>query len=1002
MHLKTFKRLAFSLVLGTTAGLATAQSTRQFIGPLPVETKLQIKPLRNFKMTPRPFTVLVAYNNAAEATSVKAIEKQVGLFEDVTCRSPYFKRYFISQDAQMQGMTVEKAINQLRRTPGVRIAEMDMPVFPDQANDPQYSSQWGLNNTGQTGGTSDADVDAPEAWPLIPVMTPVVVAILDDGIEINHADLNANIVINPGEIAGDGIDNDGNGFIDDVTGWDFADGDNNPTPPTTASSHGTHVAGIAAAVSNNSVGIASASRNVKLLPVRFYRNQSTWMSDMILGCDFARIRGAKVVSISYNLDGFTQLVVDAFNRLATADAVVMLSAGNNGELNPARLAMLNQAPNLCFVASTDHNDNLSSFSNYGPQVRVAAPGEDILSTIPFGGYGNNSGTSMATPFAAGIIGTVRALYPSLTYSQSINRLGITSDKKPQLTGKVTTGRVNLANAIQNDSVAPSPVTGVSLLRRSAGTFLVQFNASGDDNNTGGASFYDVRYSTSPINAGNFATAAQSLFPTATPLAGNPVKTSIGGLIPGGSYYIGIKALDDVGNESTVTSAGPFTLAPSLVYENMDGGTSPFTPTSTWARTSSVSNSGTQSWTDSPSGNYANNANTALTYSNSINVTGPMSASFMMRYDLESGYDFLRVEVSTNGGGAWTTLQSITGSSGTAFKPFSIPLASYVGQTVQIRFRLTSDNTLVGDGVYIDDFSVQNLAVNFSDNVEGAANFTGTGSTWVVSTESASSPTKAWNDGPGTNYANNTNQLLKGTVDLDAEASGSQSIVFKGLINTEAGYDFLSVNTSSDGGTSWVPRGSYSGTNSGFNTYTTPVGVLGTVRLGFRLTSDSSNVSSGVAVDDISVVGEPWVQQINGSVGLNGFIGTKNFNVKLRSGVTVAQTNSVSMTGLTGTFQFNTGLFGPYDVVIEGPSFLRKVVSGVNLTAFTNVATTLINGDINGDNAIGTADFNALRAAWGALPTDPNWNPNADLNGDGVVGTTDFNLLRSNWGLIGDN
>ncbi|MEI7985847.1 MAG: S8 family serine peptidase [Armatimonadota bacterium] len=998
VNFKAFSRVALSGSLVLTVGFAFGQQGKNFVGPID-QHKTQ-KASRKVKMTPRPYTVLVAFNYGKAANPVGVIERELGLYEDTTIASPYFKRFFISQDAQLKGMTTERAIKALKQMPFVRIAEYDMPVSPDQVNDPQYSTQWGLNNTGQTGGTVDADVDAPEAWPLIPSVTPITLAILDDGIEVNHSDLAANIVTNPLEVV-DGIDNDGNGFIDDVKGWDFADGDNDASPPTASSSHGTHVAGIAAAVSNNATGVASASRNVKILPVRFYRGQSTWISDLILACDFARIRGAKVVNISYNLDGWTQLLADAFIRLNTADSVVMLSAGNNGQANPPRLAMLAQTSNLCFVASTDHNDNLSSFSNYGAQVQVAAPGESIVSTVPFGGYANFSGTSMASPFAAGIMGTIRAMYPSMTAAQSISRLGLTSDRKAQLTGKVAFGRVNLASAIQNDTVAPAPVTGLTVLRRSSGTFLFQFNASGDDASVGGASFYDVRTSIAPINAGNFNAASPNNFATNLPLAGNPVKTSIGSITPGGSYYVAVKAIDDVGNESSVVSAGPFSLLPPLAIDNMEGSAG-FTGTGTWAITSAVSNSPTKSWTDSPAGNYADNANTALTYSSSINVTGPMVASFMMRYDLESGFDFLTVEASTNAGATWSPLDSVTGQSGPVFQAFSIPLTSFVGQTVQLRFRLTSDSSVTGDGVYIDDFTLESLATTFLDNVEGALNFNATGSTWVVSTESASSPTRAWNDSPGANYLDNTNQWLKGTVNLDAEAVGSPLVTFKGLINTEDGFDFLNVHTSSDGGVNWTPRAAFSGLFTSFNSYSVPMGVLGTVRIGFQLTSDGSVVGSGASIDDISVVGEPWVQQINGTVGLNGFAGTKPFNIKLRSGVTVLQTTGVSMTGLTGTFQINSNLFGPHDVMIEGASFLRRVVPAVNVTAFTTVSTNLINGDINGDNVIGTADFNLLRTAFGSNSSSANWNPNADLNGDGVVGTADFNILRTNFGQIGDN
>ncbi|HLO99503.1 MAG TPA: S8 family serine peptidase, partial [Fimbriimonas sp.] len=394
---------ALTLALVGTAVVPLAFGQRAIVGPPSQGGNMVNKPNRMQKMQPRPYTVLVAYKAATES-NIAAIEKQLGIYEDKTCRSPYFKRYFISQAAQLRGVTVDSAIRFLQSQSSVRLAEPDMPVFPDQVNDPNYGVQWGLNNTGQSGGTVDADVDAPEAWALIPNMTNVMVAVLDDAIEINHADLFSNIAVNTGETGSNGIDDDGNGFVDDVRGWDFVGGDNDPSPPTTSSSHGTHVAGLLAQVSNNAIGGASASRNVKILPVRFYDGQSGWMSDLILGIDYSRLRGVKAVSISYNLDGWTQLLADAFVRLKNADIVAMCSAGNNAQQNPARLGMLAQAPNICFVASSNRFDQLSSFSNYGLQVPVTAPGEDVYSTLPFGTYGNNSGTSMATPFAAGVLG----------------------------------------------------------------------------------------------------------------------------------------------------------------------------------------------------------------------------------------------------------------------------------------------------------------------------------------------------------------------------------------------------------------------------------------------------------------------------------------------------------------------------------------------------------------------------------------------------------------------
>jgi subtilisin family serine protease len=165
------------------------------------------------------------------------------------------------------GTSVPEMIARLAGTPGIAYVEPNYIIHASAIpNDTRFSEQWALNNTGQTGGTADADIDAPEAWNLSTGSSSVVVGVIDTGVDYTHPDLAANIWTNPGEIPGDGIDNDGNGFIDDVHGWDFANNDNDPFDDN---GHGTHVSGTIAATGNNNLGVAGVNWNAKIMALKF-------------------------------------------------------------------------------------------------------------------------------------------------------------------------------------------------------------------------------------------------------------------------------------------------------------------------------------------------------------------------------------------------------------------------------------------------------------------------------------------------------------------------------------------------------------------------------------------------------------------------------------------------------------------------------------------------------------------------------------------------------------
>lgn len=280
-------------------------------------------------------------------------------------------------------------------------------------NDPQFSQLTGLHNTGQTGGTTDADIDAPEAWNLTTGDASVIVAVLDTGVKYTHPDLAANIWSNPGEIAGNRIDDDRNGFVDDIRGYDFANDDPDPDDDH---GHGTHVAGTIAAVGNNGVGITGVAWNSKILPLKFLSAGGVgYAYNAVKAINYVtRLRrdfgvNVRVLNCSWGGTAFDQAIKDALTAAGDAGILTVAAAGNSGNTSLSYPAAYN-LPTEISVAATTPSDALAIFSTYGSTVQIGAPGQSILSTVPTSGgfegsgsgYRSLSGTSMAAPHVAGV------------------------------------------------------------------------------------------------------------------------------------------------------------------------------------------------------------------------------------------------------------------------------------------------------------------------------------------------------------------------------------------------------------------------------------------------------------------------------------------------------------------------------------------------------------------------------------------------------------------------
>ena len=366
------------------------------------------------------------------------------------------------------GMDVTAAITQLNSRNDVVFAELDYRVsLTATPNDPSYSSLWGLNNTGQTGGTFDADIDALEAWEITTGSASTIVAVIDTGVDYNHVDLADNMWVNTGEIAGNGFDDDGNGFVDDIYGYDFADNDGNPIPDSfTNEKHGTHVAGTIGAVGNNGTGVVGVNWDVQIMSLRFLdESGSGYTSDAVDAVYYAVDNGATISNNSWGGGGFSQAMYDAIAYGQSQGHIFIAAAGNSGTNNDSgpHYPSNYDLANVVSVASTDHNDQLSSFSNYGANtVDLAAPGSSIYSTFPGNAYGTYSGTSMATPHVAGAVALVVSEYPDLNYQEVLDRVYDSVDTLGALSGKmVTGGRLNAAAALANSfGVSVSPTSGL--------------------------------------------------------------------------------------------------------------------------------------------------------------------------------------------------------------------------------------------------------------------------------------------------------------------------------------------------------------------------------------------------------------------------------------------------------------------------------------------------------------------------------------------------------------
>lgn len=559
------------------------------------------------------------------------------------------------------------------------------------------------NDLGQLWGMKESN--APGAWRVSTGSRQgPIVAVIDTGVDYRHRDLVANIWTNPGEIPDDGIDNDGNGVIDDIHGFNAIDGSGDPMDDH---GHGTHVAGTIGAIGNNALGVVGMNWDAQIMPIKFLGKNGLGDADTSLqALLYANQMGARIINNSWGVGVSNPLVQEA---IEASPCLQVCASGNSG-------ADLDQQPtfpagyasdHLISVASHDDKFQLAFDSNYGAQsVDLAAPGVDIHSTFLDGEYITNSGTSMACPHVTGTAALIATEYPQATNAEIKQRLLAGSQPLDgDLSSKVASGgRLDAGAALENDQTAPGPL-GLSGRLAGKNTMELNWTATGDDGVQGQAANYDLRYSTEPLTESDFSTALA--LKTDRPGAAGEKQALTVELRPSGRdrrVRLALRAVDNVGLHSPTEQVEVLVPGQPVAFEDSIDDNSAWEAEHNWGLVEEPGRGAV--YTDSPAGHYQAGERSALT-SQPFSLKGFKNAKLDLDLKHALGWgDEVTVEVRGRGWffKRWRQLESLEGHSDWARHTYD--LSKYDGQDdLRIRVRLKSNGAANYDGVWVDDVVV---------------------------------------------------------------------------------------------------------------------------------------------------------------------------------------------------------------------------------------------------------------------------------------------------------
>lgn len=661
----------------------------------------------------------VRSNKALALRAAAARFESLGLSVIKTFRASPSMLVKVVDNEGSEGFTA--VMEALKADPGVASIEANVILRTLAVpNDDRFGEQYALENRGQTGGQSGADIGAVQAWNMTTGSRKVVVGVIDTGIDGNHPDLAENMWKNPGEVGLDasgrdketnGIDDDGNGYADDVRGWDFV---NNDRDPTDDQGHGTHTAGTIGAVGNNRAGVTGVNWQVSLVGIKFLgADGSGTLDDAVEAIEYSTRLGVNLTSNSWGGGGFSAAMAAAIREAGDKGILFVAAAGNEANDNDTSPSYPATYPfdNVISVAATNHSDTLAYFSNFGAQsVHIAAPGVDVLSTTPGGKYEELSGTSMACPHVSGAAALVWAAFPGLDYKLVKTRLLNNVSALPALkTRTVSGGRLSLPAALERDDRAPSRPGKAQVLSQGLFTADLNWSFAGDDDTAGRAASYEVRFiqESDPTKVPDSGSWNQSaLLGVARDLPGQPsIPFVIAQVADDFQGFVATRAVDNVGNAGAFSEPSYVRLADRVVVSSVDadapGGV---VFEGDWG-VQNVEGRGLV-FSDSPDGEYEQGIDASLIMAPvAVDLSKETYLTFFMQQELEPRFDFATVEYRRAGDASWTELAKYTGSQTWRKEILKLPKGGATGGELQLRFRLKTDRSVSFEGWLLDGISV---------------------------------------------------------------------------------------------------------------------------------------------------------------------------------------------------------------------------------------------------------------------------------------------------------